>query len=473
MRSLVLGMSAVVAAAMPFVACAEQKTVPAGTTVTVEGSDISSWASADIDIGAGATLCFSEPTADATFTGKITGSGHFVAKFASNSDRPKVFIMNGDANEFTGAFFYSNVYLHVKSPQAVGNVAPITIRVGYTGPTSLKSQFFGSAAGQPDFVYQNALDVYVQINSSSLAVGERAVLAGSVLHRYGALSGPGKITGGVTTTVDNLYFTGSLHVDGPVTSECSGGTKLSNNNSIFYLGGKTEGLTTFQPIGCYNPVYFDGDNLFGEDVELQMGVGSGGGTGGQSARIDLNGHSQTFKRSYFTAGSAVPAELKNIGGIDNSGSPAAVTFANNDVGTWFYGRLDGHLSVSVAGSALLGFVGPTNTLDGTITSDGCANVTLGYEWPNVRNIVSRNGGLVVFAASANINPKATIEIDGSSKIKVSTGLEMKVRRLRINGVDLPTGTYTRNSPAVNGHFDNTGNGTIQVLGVPGMILSFK
>ena len=65
MRSLIVGMTAGIVAAMPFVVRAEQKTVPAGTTVTVAAADVAAWASADIDIGAGATLCFSEPAADA------------------------------------------------------------------------------------------------------------------------------------------------------------------------------------------------------------------------------------------------------------------------------------------------------------------------------------------------------------------------------------------------------------------------
>ena len=210
MRSLFITMSIV---ALSFVCFSEQeqKTVAAGTTITVASGDIAEWASADIDIGAGATLCFVNPENTATFTGKITGSGRFVAKYDSTSVRPNVFIMDGNANEFSGAFHYSNVYVHVNSPMAVGNVAPITISMQYAGDTSLKNQFFGSVVGQSDFVYQNALDVHVQINASSLAVNERAVLAGDVFHRRGALNGPGRITGNITTESKELYCSGGLH----------------------------------------------------------------------------------------------------------------------------------------------------------------------------------------------------------------------------------------------------------------------
>lgn len=468
MRSLILGMSAVVAAAVPLAVSAEQKTVPAGTTVTVAAADVAVWASADIDIGAGATLLFEEPDAHAEFTGKITGSGHFVARSAVTAAKPYEFKMNGDATGFTGGFFYTNVLARIVTPASVGDSAMITMYVVYNTGNGAKSHFFGPAAGQPDYVYRNPLDVRVGANNG-LVVNARTVLAGDIVHRYGVIHGPGKITGTITTYASALSFADGLHVEGACTTTVSS-AKIANNG-VIYLKGTTEVFSQFCVINCYNPVHLEGDNLFGENVILQMGENYTG-TGNHSGRLELNGHNQVFKRAYFKA--TVEDELKYVGGIGNTGAPATVTFANNNSAQWFNGCLDGHLSVSVSGPNMLGFVGPTNTLDGTITSDGCVNVTLGYEWPNVRNIVSRNGGLVVFAASANINPKTTIEIDGSaSKIKVSNGLEMKVRRLRIDGVDLPTGIYNRNSPAVNGHFDNTGTGTIQVLGVPGMILSFK
>ena len=139
---------------------------------------------------------------------------------------------------------------------------------------------------------------------------------------------------------------------------------------------------------------------------------------------------------------------------------------------WFRGCLDGHLSVSISGPNQLGFVGPTNTIDGTITSAG-GKVVLGYNWPKIKNVVSRNGGYIEFAASANINPKVTIDIDSSSTIKAATGLEMKVRSLRIDGVDLPVGKYNKTTPAVSGRFDNFGNGSIEVTGVPGFAMSVR
>ena len=481
MRSLIFGMAAAIAAAMPFVACAEQKTVPAGTTVTVEGSDISSWASADIDIGAGATLCFSEPTA-ATFTGAITGSGNFVAKAASESVVPQMLTLSGNASGFTGAFFFSNVFFTASNPQSVGSVAPITSYTAYTGDTGSKSLFLGPASGDA-FVYQNNLDVYTPVKPggcSALAVKSRAVLNGSVLHRKGLLLGPGKITGPITSSSTGLFVGDDLHIEGTVTFTASG-AKLANYAQVIdkwgypesgslYLKGRTENLAKFNPIDCYWPVYLESDNLFGENVELIVGENSTA-SGRKSFRLELNGHSQVFKSAAFTT---TPGDdLKAVGGIGNTGAPATVSFVNQNTGVWFPGRFDGHLSVRVAGSQMLGVNAPTNTMDGTIThAGGGGNIAMGGAWPNLKRIESVNGGLVDIRASAKLNPKLIIDISGNtSKVKVTTDLTVYVRRLRIDGVDVPAGSYNRDTSGLTyGHIERNGLGTIVVTGVPGSML---
>ena len=477
MRSLFITMSIV---ALSFVCFSEQeqKTVAAGTTITVASGDIAEWASADIDIGADATLCFEEPKANVEFTGRITGSGHFVARSAVTMEKTCEFKMNGDATGFTGGFFYTNVIARIVTPTSVGDSAKIVIYVVYDNGNGAKSHFFGPSAGKPDYIYRNPLDVRVGANNG-LVVNDRTVLVGDIIHRAGVIHGPGKITGNITTFATTITLADNLHVEGSCFAMVTDAI-IANNNSM-YLKGATDGFSLFKVINCYEPVYLEGDNLFGDNVVLQMGENFSG-DGKHSGRLELNGHSQVFKRVYFKKFAPEDENdiaLKYVGGIGNTGSPATVTFANNDAENWFYGCLDGHLSVTVSGSKFLGFVGPTNTMDGTITSTGGGgNVTLGYSWPKVKNIVSRDGGCVVFAASAIINPKVTIDIDDKtsgekSKIRVATGLNMKVRALRINGVNLPIGTYHRYSTAVDGHFDTIGTGTIEVLGDPGFILSVR
>ena len=467
MRSLVLGMAAAIAAAMPFAARAEQKTVPAGTTTTVAASDVALWKDADIDIGAGATLWFEEPDAHAVFTGKITGSGNFVANSAVTTAAPKEFKLSGDATDFTGGFFYTNVRMNASSPTAVGSSAKITVHVVYNTGNGARSNFMGSGSGMADYVYSNPLDIYVGANNG-LVVNARAVLAGDIVHRFGVIHGPGKITGKTTTYANSLSFADNIRVEGACKATVAG-AKIANSG-VVYLKGATDGFSQLVAINCYNPLYLEGDNLFGENVVLQMG-GNFTGTGNHSGRLELNGHSQVFKKVVF--GVAPEEELKHVGGIGNSGAPATVTFMNNDTAQWFAGRFDGHLSVCISGNQLFGFNVPTNTMDGTITALGAKNVVINGCWPKLNGIASKEGGFVDIRAAASLNPKlATIDIDDTSTVKVANGLTVTVRRLRIDGVDVPIGIYDKDTPGpTRGHFDSVGSGKIVVTGVPGTIVS--
>ena len=474
MRSLFLVMSAAACAVMPSITYAEQKTISPGETVIVAGPDISSWAAADIDIGAGATLLFSEPTESVEFTGKITGSGHFVASSAVTTTKPLEFKMNGDATRFTGGFFYTNVLARIVSPTSVGDSARITIYVEYNIGDGAKSHFFGPAAGKPDYIYRNPLDVWVGANKG-LVVNARTVLAGDIIHRAGVIHGPGKITGNITTDAPTITFADDLTVEGSCSATATG-AQIANTRTI-HIKGATEGFSQFSVINCNYPVYLEGDNLFGENVVLQMGANFSG-VGNHSGRLELNGHSQIFKRACFCSyfSSTSDADLKTVGGIGNTGTPATITFANNDSAQWFYGRLDGHLSVRVSGPSMLGFSVPTNSMDGTIThSDrrGSGSIVMGGAWPNLKKIESVNDGLVDIRNSVTINPKATIDIDGSSQIKVQDGFTLTVRTLRINGVDLPVGTYNQFSLDVGRYFNSFGAGSIQVTGAPGFKVLIK
>lgn len=468
MRMIACATTFAALASMPFTADAEQRTVAPGTTTVVAAEDVASWTDADIDIGAGATLWFEEPGAHAVFTGKITGSGNFVANSSVTTAAPKEFKLSGDATDFTGGFFYTNIRMNASSPTAVGNSAKITIHVEYNVGNGAKSNFLGSGAGMPDYVYNNPLDVYVGANNG-LVVNAQTVLAGNIIHRHGVIHGPGKITGKITTYDNALSFSNSLHVEGAC-SATGANVKISNSGSPLYFKGATDGFSTFVALNCYNPVYLEGDNLFGENVELQMGENFTG-TGNYSGRLELNGHSQIFKRAYFKH--TPEEELKYIGGISNTGTPATVTFANNDTATWFNGQFEGHLSLRISGSGQFGFSGPTNTMDGTITAYG-GTVVIGNNFPKLKKLIACNGGFIDIRDTANIHPgRFDVDIDNTSKIKVATGLTIKVRRLKINGVDLPVGKYNKTTPAVSGRFDTFGNGFVEVLGIPGFSMTIR
>ena len=95
----------------------------------------------------------------------------------------------------------------------------------------------------------------------------------------------------------------------------------------------------------------------------------------------------------------------------------------------------------------------------------------GY-WPKLKGIVSCNNGFVDIRSGVSLNQKLrSIDIDSTSKIKVATGLTVKVMQLRIDGVDVLPGSYNKSTPGLTyGRFENNGGGTVIVTGLPGSIL---
>ena len=262
MRSLFVGMFV---AAASLIACAEQKTVTAGTTVTVGSSEIASWAGADIDIGEGATLCFSEPDSAATFTGRITGSGNFVANASPGGVVPKVFTMDGDAAAFTGGFFFTNVIARIQKPLAVGDIAGITVYSPYDTGASARSYLWGAKGSDgATYVYRNRLDIHVGAHNG-MVIDQRAEAAGDIVHRAGVFNGPGRITGRIETYSTALYLMDEIHVEGKVVAHASG-AKILNNGTVVHFGGQTRDVAYFQAFDCTRPVHLTGDNLFGANV---------------------------------------------------------------------------------------------------------------------------------------------------------------------------------------------------------------
>jgi hypothetical protein len=260
-----------------------------------------------------------------------------------------------------------------------------------------------------------------------MVIDERAEAAGDIVHRAGVFNGSGRITGRIETYSTALYLMNEIHVEGKVVAHVSG-AKILNNGTVVHFGGQTRDVAYFQAFDCNSPVHLTGDNLFGANVQLQ--IGSSFNDSKKSGRLELNGHSQLFGSV-----AEIPANnFVNIGGIGNSGAPAAVTVADQKNVAWFRGRLDGNLSVAVSGESQLGFVGYENTMNGTITADA-GKIKLEYLWPKIKSLVCRNGGFIDIGKPSDtnpqgtiINPKATIDIDGTSMIKVPTGLTLTIRR---------------------------------------------
>ena len=150
---LAAALAAVHAHAFDWPAAGGTATIPAGTTVTVTGSDVTTAAACGaIVIEAGATLKFSNITANATFAGSISGSGTFSAENAS--DKTYRLTFTGDLSAFTGNFDFKYVYSTFNT--ALSGSAPIKIVTANIASTY--PYFTGG------HTYNNSLDLSVGAN---------------------------------------------------------------------------------------------------------------------------------------------------------------------------------------------------------------------------------------------------------------------------------------------------------------------
>ena len=158
-------------------------TIPAGETVTVTGNDVTTAAACGaIVIESGATLCFSNITADATFSGKISGAGKFSAANAKGTKKRLTF--TGDLSGFTGGMDFRYVHATFTTAQS----GSFTIKFVESNDDQMREVFSGG------FTYNNPLDVSVGANYG-LEVASGTTVAGAIELRSGRIRGPGTVSG--------------------------------------------------------------------------------------------------------------------------------------------------------------------------------------------------------------------------------------------------------------------------------------
>ena len=152
-------------------------TIPAGETVTVTGNDVTTVAACGaIVIESGATLKFSNITANATFAGSISGSGTFSMENESTSTYRLTF--TGNLSAFTGNFVFQYGY--------------VTFNTAQSGSAPIKLDTANIASTYPYFTgghtYNNPLDFKVGDNNG-MQVNSNSVISGAVTCRGGRLHG--------------------------------------------------------------------------------------------------------------------------------------------------------------------------------------------------------------------------------------------------------------------------------------------
>ena len=417
--------------------------IPAGETVTVTGSDVTTAAACGaIVIESGATLKFSNITANATFAGSISGSGTFSAENAS--DKTYRLTFTGNLSAFTGNFDFKYGYVTFNTPQS--GTAPIKI-VGAN--ISGTYQYFTGG-----HTYNNPLDVNVGANQG-LQVTSNSVIAGSVLWRGGRLHG-GRITGSFALA-GTCYAVSGASFEGGVVPSGSAGKYLEADNGTMHFKSSIGAITQVCVINTSGKAIFYGENLLADSITFA--IGKTWGSTHRAGTYDLNGYSQRAKTLSLATSGGMVADTTVI----TSANPATLTLLNQSADVNYNGQLKGAVSLDMSSSSAktITLSGTANNTTGSLTvRSGTLALAAAAKFLNLSSFVVTNTG-TLSVSSENVNPQVDLNIFGSGVVNVSAGRIFQVGRATLNGVQVPAGSYTKDSTALQGHM--TGDGTLIVL----------
>ena len=427
-------------------------TIPAGETVTVTGNDVTTAAACGaIVIESGATLKFSNITANATFAGSISGSGTFSAENAS--DKTYRLTFTGDLSAFTGNFDFKYVYS--------------TFNTALSGSAPIKIVSANIASTYPYFTgghtYNNPLDVSVGANYG-LQVNSNSVIAGAVTCRGGRLHGgaSGNNVGGRFTGVfkasSTIYPVGGISFEGGILPNGSAGTgSLYADNGTMHIKSQVGAISQIRPINANGKVIFWGANLLDDSVTAAMGQTYG--STHRSGTYDLNGYSQRAKTlSLIDEANMIPETT-----IITSANPATLTLVNQSATVNYKGQLKGAASLdfSSSSSKTLTLNGTANNTTGSLTvRTGTLALGASAKFLNLSGLVVTNTG-TLSVSTENVNPNVELNIFGSGVVNVAAGTTLQVFHAKLDGVYIPSGDYVQGSEVFGNHL--AGGGTLRVL----------
>jgi len=417
--------------------------ITADTTVT--DADVASYVGQDIDIAAGATLCFQNLSAPQTFTGRLTGGGRFVVKSAAENVAARIGF-SGDATGLTGGIYVTNHLVDVAGPAALG-------ASGFT----LKMQ----AAGQLSYLngtgaYACPMDVIVcDTHPKGLVVGKDAAIAGALTWRGGRLCGPGRVTGPMKIT-GHCYGQADIHIAGGLE-----GGSLYSDSGEFYLDAPATKLGSLSVTG--GTAHFGCADAVPETTPFGIGAGYN-----PSGRYNLHGHDQ---RCLSLSLGATKTERQADTWFGSMDGPAVLTVRNQASDQNFHGNLKGAISLdySSAGGRRLLLCGKANDTTGKITvRSGTVAVDSAASFTALAGIEATGSGTfeVVYANGANpaIPSKTlTLTLSEEGKVKIPAGTGFEVNVAVVDGVELPAGRYTKDSEGVGAHI--VGDGYLAVLAI--------
>jgi autotransporter-associated beta strand protein len=451
-RSVLVALSAVAAVmfaarayAFDWPAAGGTATIPAGSLVEVTGTDVTTAAACgEIVIESGATLSFTNITANATFAGKISGAGKFSAVNAQGTKKTLTF--TGDLSEFTGGMDFQ--YVHATFNTADSGSS--TIKFVESNDDKLRETFTGG------FTYNNPLDVTVGGNYGVKANTADTVLAGAITMRGGRLTGPGRLTG-LLTLAASCYVDGGIVIEGGVEPNASG-RAFESDGGVCHLKSQIGAVSSVCVIGPGGKIIFYGDNLIADSVTWAMG--KTWSASHPSGTYDLNGYNQRCKTISLIKSGAMVSESTFI----KSATPATLTILNQSADVNYNGQVNGAASIDYSSSGARTFTlsGTNNTTTGALTvRSGTLAIAAAAKFPNLSAIVSTGSGNLSVGTAAIAPGIVDVFLSDSGKLTIASGLVMTADVAAVDGTYLDPGIYTKNSPEMNGHL--AGDGELMVV----------
>ena len=402
-------------------------------------------AASEITIDEDATLWFKDLSNPMSLSARLRGAGRFVVtKSAESAVR---ITLRGDASDFTGGFYFTNVLVTAESPASIGS-APFTYK---NEKASVCSYLNGSGK------YLCPLDITAGVTTGyGFEISEGVILDAPVFWRSGRLRGPGKITGVVKLGSKTCYPGGDIHFAGGITA-----------SSTYGLMGDGEGYFIDAPIGALSTVRatkatvgFGCANAVSADQILQIA----GVSYGKWGSYDLHGYDQTVKTITFNSNPPNTDELYLKTYLTSSESPAMLTLTSVNAAITYRAQVNGHLSLCAAGSKTITLYGEANTTDGVlISSNGTIAISKTAVFPHLSKLIAKGSG-VLNVHTANVNPGIVeVELEDTSKFKILEGVSLEVARAKVDGAYLAPGVYTKTSSELGNHVASDFGGELKVV----------
>jgi len=387
----------------------------------------------------------------------------------------------------------ANVYLYLSGSNALGNASSVTI-YGYSGEnnhfpnmTLLDNTFIsgktfiaGNVSGQRTYIAKDSSTASVGWHGD--IVGESGAGAGASLQiiNWGNATTDGAIeigTPGGTNAIRGKI--GSFNFRGGGVIKCysrfaiDGTVSTSRNDAGIAILYATNSVYTGMYI-AQGTIRMGAKNVIPANAVVNIGKDADDKS---HARLDLDGFDQTFTGFYETSTNRISHKCYVM---TPDGKPATLTVNGTTARAWgsSHSWIQGPLTLVKAGSFNFTLNGANTYTGATLMQAGTLTLNSANALGGTTNVVLTGGTIVANASGAlNANGTITVPDPANGTISLADGTAQTVEWLIVDGVPIPSGTYSKEKAGSDARLAflarGTGSGTLLVRKGSGTLLVFR